>query len=57
MYIYNHLRTKGICEKAAGIRLWLPIDVPDQYKTQEMCDAVVREDFSSLQLVPDWSMT
>ena len=29
-------------------------NVPDHFKTQEMCDATVREDPSSLMYVHDW---
>ena len=28
--------------------------VPDQYKTQEMCDKTVEEDLCLLEYVPDW---
>ena len=31
--------------------------VPDQYKTQEMCDKAVEEDLGLLEYVPDWFVT
>ena len=31
--------------------------IPDRFKTQEMCDKVVKDDSSSLQFVPDWLVT
>ena len=31
--------------------------IPDHFKTQEMCDKAIKEDSSSLEYVPDWSVT
>ena len=45
--IWNH-------NKASGEDLHMQ---HHQYKTQEMCDAAVREDSLSLQFVPDWFVT
>ena len=32
-------------------------NIPDYLKTQKMCDEAVKDDPSSLQLVPDWFVT
>ena len=31
--------------------------IPDHFKTQGMCDKVVRDDSSTLPFVPDWFVT
>ena len=31
--------------------------IPDRFKTQEICDKVLRDDSSYLQFVPDWFVT
>ena len=36
---------------------WQVHDVPDHFKTQDMCDKTVRDDSFSLQFVPNWFVT
>ena len=43
--------------KAVEVDTWQLKDVPDHFKTQEMCDKVVRDYLFSLQYVPDWLVT
>ena len=42
-----------MCEKAVKERSYMLEDVPDHFKTQKMCDAVVMEDLLLLRYVPD----
>ena len=44
----------GNVQKAAEVNPWQLEDVPDQLKTQETCDKVVRDDAFSLVRVLDW---
>ena len=44
----------GNVQKAAEVDPWQLEDVPDQLKTQETCDKVVRDDAFSLVCVLDW---
>ena len=46
-----------MCIKAAWVDPSFLRLVPDQYKTQEICERVVEDDSSSLQYLPDWFAT
>ena len=46
-----------MCEKAVDASPWQLKYVPDQYKTHETCDKVVRDDRSSLRYVPNRFVT
>ena len=43
-----------MCIKADEIDPWQLGDVPNHFKTQDMCDDAVWGDPFSLQFVPDW---
>ena len=42
-----------MCIKAVEVDPWRLDDVPDHFKTQDVCDKAVKDDPSSLQYVPD----
>ena len=46
-----------MCIKAVEVGPWLLEYVPDHFKTQEMCDTAVRDDFFSLRQLLDWFVT
>ena len=46
-----------MCIKAVEVDPWQLKDVPDHYKTQEMCDKSMRDYLFSLQQVADWFVT
>ena len=46
-----------IYEEVIEANPWQLKSVPDQYKTQKMCDEAMADDPSSLQYVPDWFVT
>ena len=43
--------------KVVEVDSWQQKDVPDHFKTQEMCNKAVRDYLFSLRLVPDWFVT
>ena len=48
------LKAQGMCESAVEDNLWSLVHVPDQYKTQEICNkAVKKKDPWLLRYVPD----
>ena len=46
-----------MCEGAIEASSWQLKYVPDQYKTQEMCNKAVRDDPSTLRYVSNWLFT
>ena len=46
-----------VCIKVVEIDPWHLYDVPDHFKTQEMCDKSVMDYLFSWWYVPDWFMT
>ena len=46
-----------MCIKALEVDPWSLYDIPDNLKTEEMCNKAVEDAPSSLQYVPDWSVT
>ena len=46
-----------MCITAVKVDPWCLYDVPDHFKTQEMCDKAVRDHLFSLQFVRDWFVT
>ena len=46
-----------MCIKAVEVDPWQLYDVPDHFKSQKMCDAIVSEDPYSLQYIPHWFVT
>ena len=46
-----------MCIKAVGVDPFFLELITDHFKTQEICDKAVKEDFSSLQFVSDWFVT
>ena len=43
-----------MCIKAVEVDTWRLKDVPVHFKTQAICNEVVRDYLFSLQFVPDW---
>ena len=46
-----------MCIKAVKVDPWQLYDVPDHFKTQDMCDQAVWGHPFSLKYVPDWFVT
>ena len=52
-FVPDHLKTKKTCKHSIKKLLFI-INVPDQYKTQEMCDKAILENDRTLKSVPDY---
>ena len=52
-FLPDHLKTKGMCDKAVRRDPWLLFDVLHHFKSQEMCKRVVEENPQVLKYVPD----
>ena len=52
-FLPDHLKTKGMCDKAVCRDPWLLFDVLDHFKSQEMCKRVIEENLQVLKYVPD----
>ena len=53
----DHLKTRGMCNKAVDWDLYLLRYVPDHFKTQKMCEGVVKRVPPMLRHVLDWFVT
>ena len=54
-YISDHLKTKNVCKNAVKKLLFVIECIPDQCKTQEICDKVILENSETLIFVPGCS--
>ena len=43
-----------MCDKVLEVDPWSLYDVPDLFKTQQLCGKAVKDDLSSLQFIADW---
>ena len=46
-----------MCKHAVKKLSYLIYNVPDQYKTQQICDKAVDDCLAALKFVPDWFAT
>ena len=54
LLVPDHIKAKGMCEKAVEKNPCLLKDVPERLLTLEMCDNAVRMEPWSLRIIPDY---